>query len=477
VGAAVATCLAWGSAGLAPLVDAATGALRPSDLPTDFVPAARRARGAPPGTDVATGNAEARAAGAPAFVPVGAPYRAHPPPAVMVVRPLVALGFRRAALAWLALSLASLAVLAWLVTGVFVPDARRRFIRVWPVFGALLLWPPVLHNLEKGQWSLPIAALLALAFAAAGRGARGRAGALIAAAACFKITPALVLFALLRRPGRVLVGAAAATAGLALLSLAVMGTGYWGDFLRSSGENATGWQTAPANTLSLWGVTSRLLIGGAFARPALVSPAAARAVWMIGALLLSGTAVAVTWPRSRPVTPDAASTTLVPARVFAAWSALAVILGPLAWTHTAIWLVLPGALLLRDLIQSPSRQPLRALALLAALVLLTIPRLSLFALAGPLPVAPWRGLFLALHLLGALLVFAAACLGDGAGAPGAPRHATPRVKAASRTPSSAAARTGTAAASGPGDGGWRAPAPRARSTSDTRGTTGRPRTA
>jgi len=56
--------------------------------------------------------------------------------------------------------------------------------------------------------------------------------------------------------------------------------------------------------------------------------------------------------------------------VFAAWSALAMILGPLAWTHTAIWLVLPGALLLRDLIQSPSRQPLRALALLAALVLL-----------------------------------------------------------------------------------------------------------
>jgi hypothetical protein len=40
---------------------------------------------------------------------------------------------------------------------------------------------------------------------------------------------------------------------------------------------------------------------------------------------------------------------------------------------------------------------------------LTIPRLSLFALAGPLPASPAGGLALGLHLLGALAVFAAAC--------------------------------------------------------------------
>src|SRR3569833_1904166 len=100
--AVFAACAALASAVLDPLSVAAGGALSPSDFPTDFVPAARRARGLPAGTDVVTGNGEARAAGAPAFVPVGAPYRAHPPPAVMVVRPLVALGFRGAALAWAA---------------------------------------------------------------------------------------------------------------------------------------------------------------------------------------------------------------------------------------------------------------------------------------------------------------------------------------------------------------------------------------
>lgn len=401
---------------MAPLTDAVSGALSPSDFPTDFVPAARRARGEAAGTDVLTGNAEARALGAPAFVPVGAPYRAHPPPAVMMVRPLVGLGFRGAALAWLTLSLAALAVLAWIVTGVFVPDPRRRFIRVWPVFGALALWPPVLHNFEKGQWSLPIAALLALGWVAARQARAGRAGALIAAAGCFKLTPAIVLVALLRRSGRwrAVLGAAGASTTLAAASVVVMGRDYWLDFIRSSGMNAAGWQTAPANTMSLWGVSSRLLIGGTFARPALVSPGAARGAWAIAALSLLAVASAVTWRDAGSARSKTVDIPGVSARVFAAWSALAAILGPLAWTHTAIWLVLPAALLLRQIdATSPSQATARKATLLVALALLTLPRLSLFALAGPLPVEPGRGLALGLHLLGALLIFAMACVGDG----------------------------------------------------------------
>ena len=410
VAAAVAIGGAWLSAGWAPFADAVTGGLAPSDFPTDFVIAARRARGERAGTDVVTGNDEARAAGAPTFIPVGAPFRAHPPPAVMLIRPLVGLGFRGAALVWLALSLLAVAALAWIVTGVFVPETDRRFARVWPVFAALLLWPPVLHNFEKGQWSVPIAALLAVAWVAAGRGWTGRAGALIAAAGCFKVTPGVVLAALMGRPGRgrALAGAAATVMGLALASALVMGPAYWADFLGASGVNTAGWQTAPANTMSLWGVLSRLLIGGTFATPAVVSPLAARVLWIMCALGLIGAAITVTWREARRATrPPVPS-----ARAFAAWSALAAILGPLAWTHTATWLLLPGALLLRESPVSSwrdDRVPLRLGALLAAFALLTIPRLRLFALAGALPVAPLRGLALGLHLLGALLVFAVAC--------------------------------------------------------------------
>ena len=408
--AGIATVAAWISAGAAPWRDAATGAAAPSDFPTDFIAAARRARGAPPGTDVATGNAEARAAGAPIFTPVGTPYRAHPPPAVMIVRPLVALGFRGAARVWLALSLAATAALAWIVTGVFVPNRRARLPWAGLTLVALAAWPPVLHNFEKGQWSVPIAALLALAWAAARRGRPARAGGLIAAAGCLKVMPFAVLAALAARPGRAraLAGAVAATAVLGVTSALVMGPGYWRDFLSSSSANAAGWQTAPANTVSLWGVLSRLLVGGPFARPALAWPLGARALWALTAAALAGAASWATWraagaPRGT-AGDDGASAT------FAAWSALAVLLGPLSWTHTAAWLILPAAVLLRALASAPARFTSSALpALLLGLVALTIPRQTLFALAGPLPVAPLPGLSLGLHALGASLVFAVAC--------------------------------------------------------------------
>jgi hypothetical protein len=89
------------------------------------------------------------------------------------------------------------------------------------------------------------------------------------------------------------------------------------------------------------------------------------------------------------------------------------LLGPLAWTHTATWLILPGALLLQETLAAARRGqaasfPLTGLSI--ALALLTIPRLSLFALAGPLPVGPLRGLALGAHAVGALLVFAVACV-------------------------------------------------------------------
>jgi hypothetical protein len=394
---------AWVSAGLAPLREAVSGAVAPSDFPGDFVPAARRARGERAGTDLETGNREAAAMGAPTFAPYGAPYHAHPPPALMVVRPLVPLGFRGAALAWLGLSLLAAAVLAWIVTGLFVADRQARFR--WALLGFVVvsLWPPLLHNFEKGQWSVLIAALLALAWTASARGWDGRAGALIAAAGCFKVLPFMLLGAFLARPGRwrVLAGALVATVVLVGLSAIVVGLDSWSGFAAWSGVNATGWQTAPANTLSLWGALARLAIGGPYARAAFSSPSLARLIWGALALALLGLAARQTIRTSR--TSDR-SAQAPPAEAFAAWSVLAVVLGPLSWTHTSTWLILPVALLLRSRLGARAR-----LGLAAAVVLLTVPRLSLLALAGPWPVSPVGGLALGLHLVGALAVFAVAC--------------------------------------------------------------------
>ncbi len=413
LGLALAVMCAWGSAGIAPLRDAAAGAVAPSDLPTDFVPAARRWRGEPPGIDVVAGNREAARAGAPRFVELGTPYRAHPPPAVMLVAPLVPLGFAGAALAWLGLSLLSLAALAWIVTGVFVPRGEQRFVRALVVFAVLALWPPVLHNFEKGQWSLPIAALLALAWVAAARGWDRRAGALIAAAGCFKVMPFLLLGAFLPRPSRwrVLAGAAGATGLLFGLSALVLGPGYWRDFIASAGSNSAGWQTAPANTMSLWGALARFVVGGPYARSiAGGSAVLARVLWAASAagLLAMALRASVKETRAAPEAPPSAGT-------WASWSALTAILGPLSWAHSATWLILPMALLARQ-VWHPGRAPTRSrtfVALALAGILMTIPRQSLFALAGPWPASPWRGLALAVHLAGALTVFAVASTATG----------------------------------------------------------------
>jgi hypothetical protein len=46
-----------------------------------------------------------------------------------------------------------------------------------------------------------------------------------------------------------------------------------------------------------------------------------------------------------------------------------------------------------------------------AILILTVPKETLYRLGGRPPVSPARGLFISWHLLGALMLFAAAALG------------------------------------------------------------------
>ena len=83
-----------------------------------------------------------------------APRRAlqHSPAAsTLIVLPLGTLGFEAAARAWIAASLAALAGLAWILTVTAFGAQRPIPIQVAGVFVLLVLWPPVLHNLEKGR--------------------------------------------------------------------------------------------------------------------------------------------------------------------------------------------------------------------------------------------------------------------------------------------------------------------------------------
>lgn len=375
----VALAAAWISAGATPLEGALAGAPEPTDFARDYVSVEAHVRG-----DVEVGNGYAASLGVPAVVLLDAPYYAHPPTALLALLPFAPLGFRAAALAWLCVSMVALGSLAFMLSGIVAPDRSPRVALA--AFALLTLWPPVLHDLAKGQWSILLATLVAAGWRALDRGQARAAGIWLGLAAALKATPLLLLAYLWLRRRRAAWAMVATLAALVALSVARFGLTPWRAWVAQARPNVLAWQTWIASTASINGAVARLLTASAFCRPLIDNPALARALTLaLAALLLGATAVAtrVAAPSSRD-----------DRRLFAAWTALVVLLNPLGWTHTVIVALVALALLVED-------APRAAIA--AVLVLLTVPRETLAALAGPLPVSPGRGLALSIHAA-ALLV-------------------------------------------------------------------------
>ncbi|HVZ88427.1 MAG TPA: glycosyltransferase family 87 protein [Polyangia bacterium] len=397
VGWAVAVVMAWVSAGVAPLRDTLSGVRQPADFARDYVTARARiedGRGAPPPEGEA-GNARAVRYGAPVVALLGAYYHAHPPPARLPVRPLGLLPWPAAAGVWAVGSLLALGWLAISLLALWGHDAPGG-ARVGGAFVLLLLWPPVLHAFEKGQWSIWLAALLAAGMVDLGRGRQTRAGVLFGLAAALKLTPVVLLGLLVlqfRRAARamVLTGAAAVAA-----SLAIDGLAPWRAFLAGAARNAAVWAPWTANTASLAGVLARLFgPPGPFARPWIAFPGLPAALFDLTAMAFLAIAAWATVRGRR------SSRAVAPPAAVALWLTLPVLLNPLGWTHVLVMLLAPLAVAVRD-----GAARTRALAL-GALVLFSIPRETLAALAGPTPVAPGRGLLLGVHAAGVVALFVA----------------------------------------------------------------------
>lgn len=408
---AVGVSLCWLSAGAAPIQGAATRVLWPNDFTPDYVTAVawirtgRAWQGWPAVLDRATANDYAQSLHARGVRLLG-PYYVHPPPALLIVLPLAAFSYSTAVVLWLALSLALLALLAILLG----PLSAEAGLPLRPplLFLLLLFWPPVLTNLQLGQWSIILAVALAAGHRAWERGDHRRGAGWMGVAAALKLTPLLLLPFLFLRDRRAALRFVLVFAGLCLLALPLGGPTAWVALLRESGPNTVAWQTYWHNTLSLNGLWSRLFAGGEFAHPLVAAPSVARALVLVSALSLLGIAAFAT----RGLT--GASTDRERARdhegcVLALWYILVVVLNPLGWPHYAILLLLPAALAARAA-RANADQPARALAG-GGLALLSIPKEALLLIAGPLPASPLRGLALSAHLLGALLLFASAARG------------------------------------------------------------------
>ncbi len=384
---------AWLSSRAEPFGTAAVGMLVPADFARDYVVARARladGRGTPPPEGEA-GNLRAVEFGVQPQLLFGAPFYAHPPPARLPVRPLALLPWRMAALVW---ATGSILALGWLTISLFAIATPGR-----PPSGAslalalvvLALWPPALYCLEKGQWSIWMAALLADGFVSIDRDRQERAGVLFGLATVLKATPILLLGLLVfrfRRAARAMV----ATIAVAIAaSLAVDGTSPWRIFLGGAARNEAIWAPWSANTVSLAGVAARLFgPPGPFARPWIEAPALAAGLFdLVGVAFVLAALAALR--RSARVTPS----------TLAAWLALPVLVNPLGWSHTVLLLLAPLAIALRDGGATARRTAS------AALVVFSIPRTTLSRLADPLPVAPARGLVLGIQAVAAVALFVA----------------------------------------------------------------------
>jgi hypothetical protein len=389
------------SSGATPWLQALAGAFSPPDFAQDIAAARMVAAGAHPYT-ASFAAQHARVMGVSAQE--GYPYFPHPPAAVVLFRPLADLPFGTAALMWFVMSLGLLfalaALLAETATRVSV-DGRRTKLSgsaVMCSLGLLLVWPPVLYNLEKGQLSILLAVIVAAAWRALVVERFALAGAYIGVAAAVKVFPLVLGGYLVARAPRAIAYFAGIAGASTLLALAWLGLDALPAFLRHSAGNLSYWETWPAVTYSLHGAAARVFVGGQWAEPLLHAPALARSLVALASLFLVGCATLVSWRTSSHDGREESR--------FAVWATLLILLNPLAMGHNGVLLALPIVLLGRALLRN--RQTWPKIAWGAGVVLASIPRQTLLLLA-PAPVDPWRSLSVtALPMWGTLLLFAVA---------------------------------------------------------------------
>jgi hypothetical protein len=266
-----------------------------------------------------------------------ATYNAHPPASVLITLPLARLSFADAMLAWNLVALAALGVgLAILAAGVRLPGH-------W-VPAVLVLLPlglPVYGNLQQGQLTPLLFAMIAAAWALDRTGRPAGAGLMVGTAAALKLFPAyLVVVFAVRRSWRALVAAGASFAAWNLAAVLVLGWRPYRDYLHvvlHQQELVRSW----ACNLSIAGFWHKLFDPAAEAAlaPCLWhSPALAR--WGIAAsdLAITAVAAAVVHRARAPEQREIAFATAVSAML---------LVSPVTWDISMLLLLLPIAVLAR----------------------------------------------------------------------------------------------------------------------------------
>jgi hypothetical protein len=388
-------CMAL-SAGVQPWFDALGGAFVPADIAQDSAAARLFVKGVNPyGPVIRQAHAELL------DVPVEGtfPHFPHPPFSLIISLPLAFGGFELSALLWFGFTFALIFVLATLLAKALyepVTEGPAVPVRVWPVWLMLLAWPPVLYNLEKGQWSVPLAVLLALAWQAIARGNVRSAARWAATAAAVKVFPVVLGVYFVLRSAKAIAWFVGTGLVLTAVPLVWIGPSALFAFLRESRLNMPYWESFPSVMFSLHGAVARLLVGGRWAEPLVSAP---RTAWALELIVVSVVVGAAAW-----ITIRARRGMADQGMAFAAWIVLLPMLNPQSLGHNGTLLALPLVLVGRALAGSGRKWQQWAWAV--ACILVSVPKQTVWNLAPP-PVGPLEGIaIVGLPTWGSLLLFA-----------------------------------------------------------------------
>lgn len=326
------------------------------------------------------------------------PHFPHPPFSLIVVLPLAFGSFAAAAALWFAFSLGLLGLLAALLTRAALSpnDTPHSPRAVLVALVVLLLWPPVLYNLEKGQWSILLAVLLAFAWRSASYSRWRAAAGWAAAAAAVKVYPVVLAGFFVLRSAKSALWFVATGLTLTVLPLFWIGPHAFLDFVGESRLNMPYWESFPSVMFSIHGAFARLFVGGQWAQPLVVAPELS----LIAEMLVIGTLMGIVgWITILARRGDADDRLAL-----VAWMILLPALNPQSLGHNGVLLALP-IVIVATVLYAEGRQWQRWVWALAV-PMISLPKQTVWRLAPP-PIDPLEGvLVVAAPTWGTLLLFA-----------------------------------------------------------------------
>lgn len=294
------------------------------------------------------------------FLSGAGPYYIHPPFETLLYLPFSLLSLPRAYWLW---SLCN-GILLVLIARWLAKDLAPRLD--WPaLFALLFLFVPVLLNFVQGQDSALLLFFFVLAFAALKRNRDFAAGCLLACGLFkFHLVLPLALILTFRRSGKFLNGFAAVGVLLAAISVAISGWGVFASYLKFMAylEATPAAANYPSGMATLHGLASVLL------------PASANRALIIGSSLLTLALALHGWLRTR------AGSTTQQNLAFANAMLAAVLAGYHLSPHDLTLLLLPMALILNYVVNTPRMPGWLRISLLANLALLFLPPMHLWVL-------------------------------------------------------------------------------------------------